>query len=62
MAILRQTTYMPVGMLGQSLQLMDARGVEYSCFVPEAMQDFLERFAQGLPLTPARFELTCSQS
>lgn len=62
LAILRDTIYLPVGMLDQSLQLMDSGGVEYSCPLPPAMRDFLQRFEQGLPVGPARFELTCSQN
>jgi hypothetical protein len=58
-AVLRQTSYLPVGMLDDCLQLMDERGVEFSCAVSEALRQFLEHYAAGQTVRPAQFELAC---
>lgn len=58
-AILQQTTFLPVGYLANRIQLMDEQGVEYTCDMPATLVQFLERFRQGAAVLPGTFTLGC---
>ena len=60
-ALLAQTAYLPAGFFDGAISLMDAEGGELLCEVSAGMQEFLEAFGSGKPVSPATFRLECEE-